>query len=43
MGLDLGGNTWKACTLRPGKNLFQIVENTSGKRKTPTTVIKNIV
>ena len=38
-GLDIGGKYSKACYLSSqGKNLFQIVENSSGKRKTPTGV-----
>jgi molecular chaperone DnaK (HSP70) len=38
-GLDIGGEYSKACYLSSSsKNIFQIVENSSGKRKTPTGV-----
>ena len=38
MGIDLGSELWKACTLKHGKNIFSIVENSKTKRKTPTTL-----
>jgi len=37
-GVDFGSEHIKACYLGSGKNLFNIVENTSGKRKIANVV-----